>query len=187
MPVANWSVLALPPAKKPSQREADLRHRRAKHTLRWCRKVALLKQLKSGRRRELWVLGFKQCYKEEKWSRDFELERRTYEADGVRYKSRLVLSKLEENKRSPGARKDWYCHDPFDKCKTSLHRLAARARHALRFDRAVLEKGGFDRYWGDHNRGEYGHYKLLWGRVRAQLQPEENRAVFKKKPAAASA
>lgn len=68
--------------------------------------MALLKQLKSGRRRELWVLGFKQCYKEEKWSRDFELECRTYEADGVRYKSRLVLSKLEENKRSPGARKD---------------------------------------------------------------------------------
>jgi hypothetical protein len=187
MPVVNWSVLALPPAKKPSQREADLRHGRAKHTLRWCRKVALLKQLKSERRRELWVLGFKQCYKEEKRSRDFELECRTYEADGVRYKSRLVLSKLEENKRSTGARKDWYCHDPFDKCKTSLHRLAARARHALRFDRAVLEKGGFDRYWGDHNRGEYGHYKLLWGRVRAQLQPEENRAVFKKKPAAASA
>ena len=103
MPVAQWSVLAPPPAKKPSQREADLRHWRAKHTLRWCRQVVLLKQLKSGRRTGLWVLGFKQCCKEEKWSRDFELECRTYEAHGVRYKSRLVLSKLEKNKRSSGA------------------------------------------------------------------------------------
>ena len=106
------------------------------------------------------MLKFKEKYREEKWSRDFELEYRTYSASG-RYESKLVLSQLRVNPISGGARKDWVCWDPFDKSKTLLHRLAARVKLAMQGHRSVLQEGGFDQYWGDHNRGDAGHYRLL--------------------------
>ena len=124
------------------------------------------------------MLKFKEKYREEKWSRDFELEYRTYSANG-RYDSKLVLSQLRVNPKSGGARKYWVCWDPFDKSKSLLHRLAARAKLAM------LQEGGFDQYWGDHNRGDSGHYKLLCGTLRAELQAEPNRAVFRRPAAAA--
>ena len=89
---------------KPTEREAALRHRRCRHRLVSQRRAAVLKQLKGGRRKELWVLKFKEKYREEKWSRDFELEYRTYSASG-RYESKLVLSQLRVNPKSGGARK----------------------------------------------------------------------------------
>ena len=73
---------------------------------------------------------------------------------------------------------------PFDSQVTYLHRLAARAKHGLHVDRSVLRKGGFESFWGDHNRGDYGHYKLLWSKLRAEPRPEENRLAHMKKPAA---
>ena len=170
---------------KPTEREAALRHRRCRHRLLSQRRAAVLKQLKGGRRKELWVLTFKERYCEEKWSRDFELEYRTYSASG-RYDSKLVLSKLRVNPKSGGARKDWVCWDPFDKSTTLLHRLAARVKLAMQGHRSVLQEGGFDQHWGDHNRGDSGHYKLLWRTLRAELQAAPNRAVFRRPAAAAS-
>ena len=169
---------------KPTEREAALRHRRCRHRLLSQRRVTVLKQLKGGRRKELWVLKFQEKYRQEKWSRDFEFEYRTYSANG-RYDSKLVLSQLRVNPKSRGARKDWVCWDPFDKSKSLLHRLAARAILAMQGNRSVLQEGGFDQYWGDHNRGDSGHYRLLWGTLRAELQADPNRAVFRRPAAAA--
>ena len=167
-----FSVVLPLARKKPSEREADLRHRRARHTLRFCRKVCLLKNLKGGGRRELWVLVFRQCLREEKWHRDVEFEFRTFSGGKKHYKSRLLLSRLGQNQHSP-ARKDWKCKCPFDSQVTYLHRLAARVKHGLHVNRSVFRKSGFDFFRGDHNRGDYGHYKLLWSKASSRVPPRE--------------